>query len=255
MTTKINTHNFAEVVQYALNYRDSYTAGHQKRVAELAVLIGRRAGLDEAKIHELYIGGMLHDIGKIGIPRKILNKKDSLTEEEFMEIKNHPKIGFELIKDENFPWSVKDMVLHHHERLDGSGYPDGLRGKEISLETRIITVCDVTEAMSTERVYRAEKFADLAIPKMVEEMVSHGASVKNLAAKIAGGAAMFPLSESSKNMDIGKRNVDAVRACLNELGIPILAENVGGSLARTMIMDVKERLVIIKMPGLAEKIL
>ncbi len=90
---------------------------------------------------------------------------------------------------------------------------------------------------------------------MVEEMVSHGASVKNLAAKIAGGAAMFPLSESSKNMDIGKRNVDAVRACLNELGIPILAENVGGSLARTMIMDVKERLVIIKMPGLAEKIL
>ncbi|NLA85018.1 MAG: chemotaxis protein CheD [Clostridiales bacterium] len=102
---------------------------------------------------------------------------------------------------------------------------------------------------------RAEKFADLAIPKMVEEMVSHGASVKNLAAKIAGGAAMFPLSESSKNMDIGKRYVDAVRACLNELGIPILAENVGGSLARTMIMDVKERLVIIKMPGLAEKIL
>ncbi|MGI6537584.1 MAG: HD-GYP domain-containing protein [Caldicoprobacterales bacterium] len=157
MTTKINTHNFAEVVQYALNYRDSYTAGHQKRVAELAVLIGRRAGLDEAKIHELYIGGMLHDIGKIGIPRKILNKKDSLTEEEFMEIKNHPKIGFELIKDENFPWSVKDMVLHHHERLDGSGYPDGLRGKEISLETRIITVCDVTEAMSTERVYRAAR--------------------------------------------------------------------------------------------------
>ena len=140
-----------------MEYRDFYTAGHQRRVAELAVKVGKRLKLDQNSLNELYIGGMLHDIGKIGIPVEILTKTSSLSEIEIMLIKSHPIIGYDILKNAELPWNIKDIVLNHHEKLDGSGYPNGISGKDISRNVRIITACDVAEAMSTFRPYRAAR--------------------------------------------------------------------------------------------------
>jgi len=146
--------DLAETVSRAMVSRDPYTATHQRNVAELALLVGRKLGLDKDRLRGLYIGGLLHDIGKISIPESLLNKPGPLTEEEWNLVRTHAKRGYEILKDANFPWPVAEMALHHHERLDGSGYPDGLSGDELSLEVRILSVCDVVEAMSAYRPYR-----------------------------------------------------------------------------------------------------
>ena len=146
--------DLAETVSRAMVSRDPYTATHQRNVAELALLVGRKLGLDKDRLQGLYIGGLLHDIGKISIPESLLNKPGPLTEEEWNLVRTHAKRGYEILKDANFPWPVAEMALHHHERLDGSGYPDGLSGDELSLEVRILSVCDVVEAMSAYRPYR-----------------------------------------------------------------------------------------------------
>jgi len=143
-----------ETVSRAVETRDPYTAGHQRRVAELAHLVGERMGLDEDRLQGLYVGGLLHDIGEISIPASILSKMGELTEEEWALICTHPKQGYSILKDTRLPWPVADMTLHHHERLDGSGYPHGLKGDKLSLEVRILAVCDVVEAMSSYRPYR-----------------------------------------------------------------------------------------------------
>jgi putative two-component system response regulator len=113
--------------------------------------------LDEDRLQGLYIGGLLHDIGKISIPASILTKLGKLTEEEWALICAHPKQGYIILKDTSLPWPVADMALHHHERLDGSGYPHGISGDKLSLEVRILAVCDVVEAMSSHRPYRPAK--------------------------------------------------------------------------------------------------
>ncbi|MDX1294765.1 MAG: HD domain-containing phosphohydrolase, partial [Sulfurimonadaceae bacterium] len=110
--------------------RDPYTAGHQERVADLAVAIGREMGLDEDRLEGLYIGGSVHDIGKIKIPAEILTKPTTLNEIEFKLIETHPETGYDILKNIDFPWPVAEMVLNHHERIDGSGYPNGLKGDE-----------------------------------------------------------------------------------------------------------------------------
>jgi len=143
-----------ETVSRAVEMRDPYTAGHQRRVAELARLVGEKLGLDEHRVQGLYIGGLLHDIGKVAIPASILSKMGELTEEEWALICAHPKQGYKILKDTRLPWPVADMTLHHHERLDGSGYPHGIKGDKLSLEVRIIAVCDVVEAMGSHRPYR-----------------------------------------------------------------------------------------------------
>lgn len=145
----------AETTSRVLGVRDPYTQEHEQRVAELSQEVGRRLGLSEKKLVGLYLGGVLHDIGKIAIPETILTKPGELKEVEWEIIRSHPEVGYnQILKDTNFPWPVAEMTLHHHERLDGSGYPDGLEGDELTQEVRIIGTVDVVEAMSTRRPYR-----------------------------------------------------------------------------------------------------
>ena len=148
--------DLAETVSRAMGFRDPYTSSHQRRVAELARLVGERMGLDGDgdRLRGLYIGGLLHDIGKISTPESILSKPGELTDEERNLVRAHAKQGYIILKGTNLPWPVADMVLHHHERLDGSGYPHGISGDKLSLENRILGVCDVVEAMSSRRPYR-----------------------------------------------------------------------------------------------------
>jgi PAS domain S-box-containing protein len=145
----------AETTSRVLGVRDPYTQQHEQRVAELAREVGKKMRLDEGKLLGLYIGGVLHDIGKIAVPETILTKPGELKDVEWEMIKSHPKVGYnQILEDTDFPWPVAEMTLHHHERLDGSGYPDGLEGDELTEEVRILGAVDVVEAMSTRRPYR-----------------------------------------------------------------------------------------------------
>ena len=137
----------------AVEVRDLYTAGHQRRVTQLAVEIAKEMGLED-RIKALRIAGLLHDIGKIAIPSDILTKPTRLTEVEYMLVKHHPVTGYQILKKIEFPWPVATIVLQHHERLDGSGYPQGLKDGDILIEARIIAVADVVEAISSHRPYR-----------------------------------------------------------------------------------------------------
>ncbi len=143
-----------QALSKALEEKDPYTSGHQKRVTNLACTIAKEMGLDEDRIQGLYLAGMVHDIGKISIPLDFLTKPTKLTALQFSIIKNHVQIGYDLLKDIEFPWPVADIVLHHHERIDGSGYPQGLTGKDMLLEGKILAVADVVEAMASHRPYR-----------------------------------------------------------------------------------------------------
>lgn len=135
--------------------RDPYTAGHQQRVSALACAIARALGLEGERLEGLRVGGLLHDLGKIYIPAEILAKPALLTTIEFGLIKTHSEVGYEILKNIPFPWPVADMVLQHHERLNGSGYPHGLSNGQLMLEAKILSVADVVEAMSSHRPYRA----------------------------------------------------------------------------------------------------
>jgi PAS domain S-box-containing protein len=137
-----------------LEQRDPYTAGHQKHVADLALLIGKEMGLDAMRLKGLYLAGIVHDVGKIQIPSEILTKPGRLNAAEFALIKCHPEVGYNILKGIAFPWSIADIVRQHHEYLDGSGYPLGIGGDRILLESRILTVADIVESMSADRPYR-----------------------------------------------------------------------------------------------------
>lgn len=143
--------------------RDPYTAGHQHRVAKLAVAIARRMGLDGDELDCIHVAGLLHDLGKIYIPAEILSKPARLTDMEFGLMKTHPEVAYDILKDVPFPWRVADIVLQHHERLDGTGYPGRLGAADILPEARIISVADVVEAMSSHRPYRAALGIDVAL--------------------------------------------------------------------------------------------
>lgn len=166
--------DLAETVSRVLGISDPYTGRHSINVAKLAQKVGRRMGLNKDRCLGLYIGGLLHDIGKVAIPQRILIEPGDLSDEEWALIRSHPKRGYEkILKKTPFPWPVGQMVLHHHERLDGSGYPDGLEGDELSIEVRILSLCDVVCAMSSRRPYRP--------PRSQEEVlkeVRKGAGVK-----------------------------------------------------------------------------
>jgi len=153
--------------------RDPYTAGHQARVADLAVAIGREVGMPADRVEGLGLGAQLHDIGKICVPAEILCRPGRLTAAEFEIIKSHPAMGYEVVKDVAFPWPVAQMILQHHERLDGSGYPRGLKGDEILPEARIIAVADVVESMTSHRPYRAGLGLDAALREVTSKRGSH----------------------------------------------------------------------------------
>lgn len=153
--------------------RDPYTAGHERRVAEIAVAIGAELGLDARRIDGLRVSGYLHDIGKISIPTEILAKPGRLSEIEYLMIKGHPQASHDVLKDVEFPWPVAEVALQHHERMDGSGYPRGLKGDEILLEARIMAVADVVESMASHRPYRPA----LGIEKALAEIERGSGSI------------------------------------------------------------------------------
>ncbi|TVM18922.1 histidine kinase [Oceanidesulfovibrio indonesiensis] len=146
--------------------RDPYTAGHQQRVALLAGAIAKAMNLGEEQVEGIRVASLLHDIGKIYIPAEILSKPTMLTQIEMGMMKTHSEVGHDILKNVTFPWPVSDIVLQHHERLDGSGYPYGLMGTNILLEARIIMVADVVEAMSSHRPYRAALGVERALDEI-----------------------------------------------------------------------------------------
>jgi len=146
--------------------RDPYTAGHQRRVADLAQAISREMGLSEDQIEGIRVSGLVHDIGKMATPGEILSKPGTLEQDEFALIKKHPQVGYDILKEIEFPWPIAKIVFQHHERMDGSGYPQGLSGEEILIEARILCVSDVVEAMASHRPYRPA----LGIPRALDEI-------------------------------------------------------------------------------------
>lgn len=150
----------------AIELRDPYTDGHQKRVALLAAAIAEDMGLPPERVDGIRLGALVHDVGKIQVPTEILSKPGALRDVERNIVRLHAKAGEELLGGIDFPWPIAQMVLHHHERLDGSGYPDGLEGDELTLETKIIAVADVAEAMSSHRPYRPA----LGVTAAIEEL-------------------------------------------------------------------------------------
>ena len=148
--------------------KDPYTAEHQLRVAQLAYVVSKEMGLSEWQSGGLCVMGAVHDIGKITLPGEILNKSGRLSAEEFSVIKSHPRVGYEVLRNLEFDWPVAEVVLYHHERLDGSGYPSGLRGDDIMIEARILAVVDVFESMISHRPYRPARTVGEALEEIVE---------------------------------------------------------------------------------------
>lgn len=152
-----------KAVSLTLEMRDPYTAGHQRRVAQLASAIGERLGLPPDQLEGLHTGALIHDLGKINVPSDFLSRPGKLSDAAFGVIKSHPDVGAEIVEGIDFPWPVSVMIRQHHERLDGSGYPGGLRGDQIILEARILAVADVVEAISSHRPYRPSLGLDAAL--------------------------------------------------------------------------------------------
>ena len=150
----------------AIEKRDPYTDGHQKRVAQLAVAIGEEMGIGKDIVGAIRLAAMIHDIGKIHVPAEILSRPGKLTRTEFELIKQHPVAGFEIVGDIEFPWAIAQIILQHHERIDGSGYPNGLKGDDILIEARVIGVADVVDAMASHRPYRVALGIDAALAEI-----------------------------------------------------------------------------------------
>jgi len=157
-----------DAVLKVFQLKDPYTAAHQKKVALLSSAIAKEMNLSEGQIESIYIAAMIHDIGKISVPSEILSKPDAINEAEYTLIKNHPEIAFETLKDIESPWQTTKIIIQHHERLDGSGYPLGLIGEDIILEAKILGVADVIEAMSSHRPYRPSLGIDQALEEIVK---------------------------------------------------------------------------------------
>ena len=143
-----------ETLRYTVEAKDPYTKGHSDRVAQYSLLIGKKMGLSEEEQNKLLIGGLFHDIGKIGVPDTILRKTDKLTDEEYSEIKNHPSIGAHILAPATIFQEIIPIVKHHHEKFDGRGYPSQLKGEDIPLYARIAAVADTFDAMTSKRPYR-----------------------------------------------------------------------------------------------------
>ena len=143
-----------ETLRYTVEAKDTYTRGHSDRVSEISVLIGKKVGLSDQDLKNLQIGGLFHDIGKIGVPDTILQKESKLTDDEYSEIKNHPSIGVHILSNATIFKDIIPIVKHHHERFDGRGYPSQLKGEEIPYLARITAIADSFDAMTSKRSYR-----------------------------------------------------------------------------------------------------
>jgi len=157
-----------EAISLTVEMRDHYTAGHQKRVNQLACAIAREMHLPIERIQIIRVAGLLHDFGKIFVPTEILIKPGKLNDQEFSLIRSHPQSGYNVLKNIAFPWPIADIIVQHHERMDGSGYPSHLRGEEIGVEARILAVADVVEAMAFHRAYRPALGLETALREISE---------------------------------------------------------------------------------------
>ncbi len=155
-----------EILRYTVEAKDPYTKGHSDRVSAYSVLIGEKMKLSEDELHTLKIGGLFHDIGKIGIPDSILLKESKLDDEEYSQVKNHPSIGVHILGDAEIFKDIIPIVYHHHERFDGRGYPGKLKGDEIPLVARIATMADAFDAMTSKRTYRNKLPLDVVIEEI-----------------------------------------------------------------------------------------
>ena len=155
-----------QAMAFTIETRDPYTAGHQRRVTRLACAIAKEMNLPEDKIEGLRMAGDLHDIGKISVPAEILSKPGPISEVEYNVIKTHPQVGYEILKNIEFPWPIAQIVQQHHERMNGSGYPMGLKGNKILMEARILAVADVVEAMATHRPYHPAQPIEMALDEI-----------------------------------------------------------------------------------------
>jgi putative nucleotidyltransferase with HDIG domain len=156
-------HEMVTALATIIDARDPYTAGHQSRVADLAVAIANEMDFPQHSIEGVEIAAMIHDIGKVSIPAEVLTKPGVLNSFELAMLRSHVQAGFNIVKHIHFPWPIAQIILQHHERLDGSGYPNGLSGDNILEEARIIAVADTVEAMSSNRPYRASLGIDAAL--------------------------------------------------------------------------------------------
>jgi response regulator RpfG family c-di-GMP phosphodiesterase len=157
-----------QAMALTIEMRDPYTAGHQRRVGKLSCAIAKEMALPAAQLEGIQMAADIHDIGKIYIPAEILSKPGQLTEIEYSIIRTHPQVGYDILKSIEFPWPLAEIVYQHHERLNGSGYPRGLRGENILLEARIMCVADVVEAMSSHRPYRPAHGIDKALDEILK---------------------------------------------------------------------------------------
>jgi putative nucleotidyltransferase with HDIG domain len=148
--------------------RDPYTAGHQERVSDLAAAIAKKIGFPPDRCMAVRMAGLVHDVGKIAVPSEILNKPGVLSPLEFEIIKTHAQSSYDILSHIDFPWPIAEMVLEHHERMDGSGYPQGLKGDEIVVESQILACADVVEAMSFHRPYKSVPGLDQSIQEIID---------------------------------------------------------------------------------------
>lgn len=153
----------------AMVHHDPSIAGHEQRVADLCVKVGQAIGMDETRLEGMQLAAMVHDVGQIRVPSEILSRPRRLSPEEFELVKLHVEAGYQILKDVPFPWPVADIIRQHHEHMDGSGYPNGLRGEQMLLEARILHVCDSIEAMTSHRPFRRA----YSIERALEELLAH----------------------------------------------------------------------------------
>ena len=153
----------ANIITKVVETRDPYSTGHQQRVSKLATVIAREMKLPQDKIEGTRIASLVHDIGKVNLPTEIISKPSKLIEVEFNLIKNYPKIGYDILRKVDFPWPIAEIILQHQEKIDGSGYPRGLKGDEICIEAKILGVANVVEAMSSYKSYRPALSIDEAL--------------------------------------------------------------------------------------------
>jgi PAS domain S-box-containing protein len=188
--TEANLDAVVTALALASEFRDPYTAGHQNKVARLSKAIGTRLGLAQEHVRGIALAASLHDIGKIAIPAEILTRPGRLSPIEFELVKTHCQIGHDILAGIEFGYPVAEIVLHHHERLDGSGYPHGLAGEAVSLGARIVGIADVIDAMSSHRPYRPSLGLDAALQELTRNSgTSYDAAVVVAAIEICSGAA------------------------------------------------------------------
>lgn len=180
-----------DAMSKTMEWRDPYTAGHQRRVANIAREIGKKLGLDENQLLGLHMAGMVHDIGKVAIPSEILTKPTALTTIEIQMVREHVEAGYQILKDIPFPWPIAEIVRQHHERLNGSGYPHGLIGDQILLEAKILAVADTVEAMATHRPYRPARPLELTLSELKAQAgIGFDPTIVNVALEIFSDPSM-----------------------------------------------------------------